>query len=187
MLTRDEATALLAQYGGEAPWTRHCLAVASAAEAVGSLVEDPRIDLDVLWAVALLHDIGRYATHDPVMHGVEGYNLLMTIGHEDAAFVCASHIAFGLTANEAVSVGLPAQDFIPRTHEHRIVPLVDFLIEGERPTTLDLRIASLRERNQDNDPFLHLLDRAHLEAASFLRKLEDEIGRSVPEVVASCE
>ena len=116
MLSRDEATALLVHYGEGLPWTRHCFAVADAAEAVGSLLEAPHeVDVDSLWSTALLHDIGRYATHDPIMHGVEGYRLLMSLRHEDAAFVCASHIVFGLYATEAVRLGLPAQDFVPMT------------------------------------------------------------------------
>lgn len=109
MLSRDEATALMIEYGEGLPWTRHCHAVANAAQAVGALLADHHmIDVDSLWSTALLHDIGRYATHDPIMHGVEGYNLLMGLGHEDAAFVCASHIVFGLRANEAAQFGLPA-------------------------------------------------------------------------------
>jgi putative nucleotidyltransferase with HDIG domain len=186
MLSRDEATALMIEYGEGLPWTRHCHAVADAAQAVGALLAHHHmIDVDSLWSTALLHDIGRYATHDPIMHGVEGYNLLMGLGHEDAAFVCASHIVFGLRANEAAQFGLPARDFVPRTSMERIVPLVDFLLEGERPTTLEVRFASLRQRNAGNDPFLEMLDRAYSKATSFLAELDSEIGRSVVDVVAS--
>jgi putative nucleotidyltransferase with HDIG domain len=185
MLSRDEATALMIEYGEGLPWTRHCHAVADAAQAVGALLADHHmIDVDSLWSTALLHDIGRYATHDPIMHGVEGYNLLMGLGHEDAAFVCASHIVFGLRANEAAQFGLPSRDFVPRTSMERIVPLVDFLLEGERPTTLEVRFASLRQRNAGNDPFLEMLDRAYSKATSFLAELDSEIGHSVVDVVA---
>ncbi|MBE0418242.1 MAG: HDIG domain-containing protein [Coriobacteriia bacterium] len=187
MLSRDEATALLVEYGEGLPWTRHCVAVADAAEAVGALLEDHHaIDVDSLWSAGLLHDIGRYATHDPIMHGVEGYNLLMDLGHPEAAFVCASHVAFGLRAGEAAQFGLPARDFIPRTPTERIVPLVDLLFEGDRPTTLEIRFASLRQRNAGNDSFLGMLDRGYGEAKSFLTHLDLEIGHSIVDVVASC-
>jgi len=186
MLSRDEAMALLVEYGEGLPWTRHCVAVADAAEAVASLLKDPRaVDVDSLWSAALLHDIGRYATHDAIMHGVEGYKLLMDLGHEDAAFVCASHIAFGLRASEAARFGLPAQDFLPRTLTERIVPLVDLLLEGDRPTTLEMRFASLRERNGGNRPFIAMLDRALSVATLFMAELDEETGRSVEQVVAS--
>ncbi len=185
MLSRDEATALMVEYGEGLPWTRHCLAVADAAQAVGALLGDHHaIDIDSLWSMALLHDIGRYVTHDPIMHGVEGYKLLMDLGHKDAAFVCASHVVFGLRESEAVHYGLPAQDFVPRTSMERIVPLVDFLFEGDQPTTLETRFASLRKRNAGNDPFLDMLDRARGAATSFLAELGSEIGHSVEDVVS---
>jgi uncharacterized protein len=125
--------------------------------------------------VALLHDIGRYVTHDPILHGVEGYHLLMRLGHEDVAFICASHVLFGLDAGDAVRFGLPGRDF---------VPLVDFLIDGDQPTTLDRRFASLRERNADNPLFLSRLNRAQEEAASFMMQVSEELGESVERVVA---
>ncbi|MBT4714560.1 MAG: HD domain-containing protein [Candidatus Marinimicrobia bacterium] len=176
----------MVEYGQGLPWTRHCHAVADAAQAVGELLTDQRaIDVDSLWSVALLHDIGRYVTHDPILHGVEGYKLLMDLCHEEAAFVCASHIGFGLLAAEAAQYGLPAQDFVPRTRLERIVPLVDFLLEGEQPTTLESRFTSLRKRNTGNDSFLEMLHRAQGEATSFLAELDAEIGCSVVEVVAT--
>jgi len=185
-LSRHEAIGLLAGYGRGAAWTKHCTAVADAAACVGSVLQERRaIDLDALWSTALLHDIGRCVTHDPIMHGVEGYNLLMKLGHQDAAFVCASHVLFGLDASDAARFGLPAQDFVPRTHEERIVPLVDFLIEGDQPTTLDRRFRALRQRNASNDLFLERLDRARCAAAAFMTQLDEETGRSVEAVVAS--
>lgn len=184
--SREEARALLARHGGDAPWTQHCYAVADAAVAVGALLGDaPAVDLDSLWSVALLHDIGRYATHDPILHGVEGYNLMMRLGHPDVAFVCASHVLFGIPEDEATLFGLPALSFEPRSTKERIVPLADFLIEGTRPTTLSLRFASLRERNGGNTAFLGRLDRAQQRATAFMAQVAEETGRSIEDVVAS--
>ena len=77
ILTRKEAMRLLAEYGREAEWTKHCFTVADAAARVGAMVAKTRtIDVAFLWSAALLHDIGRYRTHDPLLHGAEGYKLL---------------------------------------------------------------------------------------------------------------
>ena len=93
---------LLAEYGRGADWAKHCFAVADAAAKVGHILEKSRaIDCSFLWSAALLHDIGRYITHDPLLHGVEGYKLLMKLGKEKEAHVCASHILFGLNATDA--------------------------------------------------------------------------------------
>jgi hypothetical protein len=52
-------------------------------------------------------------THDPLLHGVEGYKLLSILGHEKEAYICASHILFGLSASEAIHIGLPDHDCPP--------------------------------------------------------------------------
>ena len=117
------------------------------------------------------------------MHGVEGYNLLTRLGHEQEAQVCASHILFGLEAAEAVQFGLPALDILPCKIEEQLVPLVDFMIEYDQPTTLDRRFASLRKRNAGKDFFLGKLDGAHNATESLMTELSKEIGVSIEEVV----
>jgi len=185
MLTREESMKLLSAYGQDAGWTKHCLAVAGAAARVGGVLAKHRtIEGSFLWSAALLHDIGRYITHDPLRHGVEGYKLLSELGHEKEANVCASHILFGLEATEASRLGLPDRDFMPSTIEEKLVPLVDYLIEYDQPTTLDRRFASLHKRNGDNAFFLSRLDRAQASARLFMTQIEAEIGVSVEKIVA---
>ncbi len=185
MLTRKESMGLLAEYGREAGWTRHCFAVAEAAARVGDVLAKNRpIGRSFLWSAALLHDIGRYRTHDPLLHGVEGYKLLSKLGFQNEAHVCASHILFGLNAAEASKLGLPARDFFPRTIEEKLVPLVDYLMEYDRPTTLVRRFSSLRKRNDGNAPFLNGLDRAQESARRFMTQIEEIIGESVERIVA---
>ena len=184
-LTCKESLRLLAEYGREASWTVHCFAVAEAAVRVGDVIARNRpIDCSFLWSTALLHDIGRYITHDPLLHGVEGYKLLSMLKHEKEAYVCASHILFGLNAAEALQLGLPARDFVPRTYEEKLVPLLDYLIEYDQPTTLDRRFSSLRERNDGNSFFLKGLDRAQESARLFMTQIEEEIGESLESIVA---
>ena len=186
MLTRSESHEILVKYGRGALWTKHCEAVAEAAARVGQALGERRgIDQGFLWSAALLHDIGRCVTHDPILHGVEGYRLLMELHQPEEAFVCASHILFGLDSVQAARFGLPAQDFVPQTIEARLVALVDFLLEGERPTTLSQRFVGLRNRNAGNDFFLSQLDEAYEKASSLLFELSDEMGESVEDIVAS--
>ena len=184
-LTRAEAVKLLGAYGQDAGWTRHCFAVADAAARVGAALAGKRaVDLSFLWTAALLHDIGRHITHDPLGHGVEGYKLLYGLRYEREAFVCAAHLLFGIEAAEAVQLGLPAQDFVPRSLEEKLVPLVDYLIEYDQPTTLEERFTSLRERNGGNAFFVDRLDRAQASARNFMTQIEAEIGESVERIVA---
>jgi uncharacterized protein (TIGR00295 family) len=185
MLSRQKSIDLLSKYGRGEGWTKHCLAVAEASAKVGHLLAKKRsVDYSFLWSAALLHDIGRYITHDPLLHGVEGYKLLSGLGHEKEAYVCASHILFGLNAAEAMQIGLPNRDFIPRTIEEKLVPLVDYLIEYDQPTTLDNRFSSLRKRNSGNTFFLDRLDWAQKRARIFMFQIENEIGESVEKIIA---
>ncbi len=185
-LSRETALALLDKYGQGAGWTKHCRAVADGAEAVGrALAAFHRIDIELLWTSALLHDIGRYVTHDPILHGVEGYLLLSGLGYQKHAFVCASHVLFGLHAAEASRFGLPARDFVPQTYGERIVPLVDFLVEGNRAVSLEHRFRSLRQRNRANVQFVERLDDAYTAAADFKVQLETEIGGSLEGLLES--
>jgi putative nucleotidyltransferase with HDIG domain len=188
MLSREESIRLLAEYGQGAGWTRHCHAVAEMAARVGKVLAPRRaVDAAFLWSAALLHDIGRCETHDPIRHGVAGYRLLTALGHAREAHVCAAHILFGLEAAEAAQFGLPGRDFVPEGLEEKLVALVDFLVEVDRPTTLAQRFASLRRRNTDNAFFLERLNRAQDAARRFMTGIETEMGVSVEGIVATRE
>jgi len=185
MLSRQHAIEILTASAQGAQWAKHCFAVADAAAAVGARLTPQRaVDASFLWSAALLHDIGRHVTHDPVLHGVEGYKFLSDLGHHDEAHVCASHILFGLKASEAVRVGLPRRDFVPDTIEAQLVTLADFLIEFNQPTTLERRFALLRKRNGANPFFLERLGRAHAAARSCKAQIEKEIGESLEALIA---
>ncbi|NLV25467.1 MAG: HD domain-containing protein [Deltaproteobacteria bacterium] len=180
MTSPQTAARILGHYGKGALWAMHSRAVADAALLLGqTLPPCQKVDMGSLCSMALLHDIGRCVTHDPVLHGVEGYRLLTALGHADCAFICASHVLFGLDAAEAVRFGLPEQDFLPVSMEQRLVSLADLLIEGVRPTTLERRFSSLRIRNEGNDWFLARLDKAYDKALAFRHWLEKKTTRSV--------
>ncbi|MBI5018368.1 MAG: acyl-CoA thioesterase [Deltaproteobacteria bacterium] len=81
-------------------------------------------------------------------------------------------------------VDRPSRDFMPRKTEERLVPLVDYLIEGDRPTTPISRFFSLHERNADNAFFVDRLPRACEATSSFTAEFDRESGASLEELVA---
>lgn len=185
MIAQQQAIEILTARSQGAQWTKHCFAVADAAARVGgALAPHQTIDSAFLWSASLLHDIGRHVTHDPVRHGVAGYQFLSALGHPKEARVCASHILFGLKAHEAAQFGLPACDFLPCTIEEQLITLVDFLIEFDQPTSLEKRFVSLRRRNAGNPFFLTRLDRAFASARSCMAQIEQVIGGSLESLVA---
>lgn len=115
MLCYDDALKLLYCYGGDTAWIRHCLAVSRVAKRVGEImVQRCTLDTEYLTTGALLHDIGRYKTHHPILHGVEGFRLLTSLGHDREAFICASHILYGMASAEAALYGLPPKIISPQ-------------------------------------------------------------------------
>ena len=185
MLSSADAHALLHRFGGDAAWTRHCEAVSRVAARVGALMTPKyRLDAEYLTAGALLHDIGRYKTHDPILHGVEGYRLLTSLGHHREAFICASHILCGMPRAEAFRFGLPDRDFFPLTMEQRLVPLLDSLVEFDKPTTLEQRVRSLHRRYPDDAWFLGRTEQAAAVARELLDELNLELGISLEQVAA---
>ena len=184
-MTPDTALALLETHGHGGAWMCHCRAVAEHAAVLGrALARRHPVDHAFLWRAALLHDIGRSITHDPVGHGVEGCRLLSGLGFEREAQLCASHVLFGLEASEAAQFGLPEREHLPEGLEERVITLVDFLVEHTRPTTLRQRFESLKRRNADNPFFSERLDRAQERAQAFMLWVEGEIGESVEELLA---
>lgn len=183
MIIDPKAQDVLHTYANGASWTQHCSAVANLAAYFGEIFSIKyNVDIAFLTSASLLHDIGRYRNHDPLFHGVEGYRLLSNLGFSREAYVCAAHILNGLSTKEAVHYGLPAQDFIPRSFEERLIPLVDALLESDRPTTLKKRFSSLRRRYSDNTFFISRLDKAERNVRSFMSHLNSEFDISMEHV-----
>ncbi len=180
MLSYDDAFHLLTSYGADAPWIRHCIAVSRVAEKVaGLLVSKHPVDSRLLTVGALLHDIGRCRTQHPILHGVEGFRLLSSLGHHQEAFICASHVLCGMGRAEASGHGLPEQDFYPRTLEEKLVPVIDSVVELDRPTTLEARCASINRRYRDDRQFLERFGRAADTARAFMHQVTRDFGISL--------
>ncbi len=86
-----------------------------------------------------------------------------------------------------VQYGLPEKDFIPTSLEEKLIPLIDFLVEFDKPTTLKKRFSSLRKRNIGNDYFLTKLAEAELKATSFQREINEKFGILLEDIVNNQE
>ena len=171
----QEAERLLGQYGGTSTWAGHCRAVARVAQKIAAAVAGHHTTSpERAYIFGLLHDIGRHRTHHPVRHGLEGYRLLSGNGHEREARVCVSHLLHALDPETAAAYGVLGET-LPQTLEEKIIPLADFLVEGNRPTTLDARCASLRRRYAEDQGFLERLTRSEALTRAFLHSLESRL------------
>jgi len=185
-MNENIALKLLIKYSKQKPWMKHCEAVSQLSTYYGNLFSETiDVDLEFLKAAALLHDIGRYKTHDPILHGIEGYRLLKRLGYPREAHFAASHILFGLTSKEAHQYGFPRDPLAPKDFEEKLITITDFLIEFDKATTLNSRFASLRERNSRNEYFLSRLNDAEMKANEFNREIHEQFSVCLEDMAAS--
>ncbi|MBN1538806.1 MAG: HDIG domain-containing protein [Candidatus Thermoplasmatota archaeon] len=137
---------------------------------------DRKLDIDpgVLEAGLLVHDIGRSVTHsiNHVTHGVRIARRMKL--DERLVRMIHCHIGAGLTAPEAILLGLPDEDHLPGTLMERIVCHADSLVSGRKRRTLAEAEKKLRDKgaNAGADRMLVM----H-------RELEDELGIDIDELV----
>lgn len=125
----------------------HCEAVYRKAMKMAEDFED--VDLDLIKTGAMLHDIGRSKTHG-IEHAVEGAKIAKELGYgSDVCNIIERHIGAGITAKEAVELGLPEKSYVPQTLEEKIVAHSDNLISGTEEVDIDFVVEKIR-RKVDN-------------------------------------
>lgn len=126
---------VLRQAGCSPEVIAHCCAVAFAAVELAGRVRGVAVDLELVRQGALLHDIGRSRTHG-IGHALAGVEIGRRLGLPATVLgIIERHIGAGITAAEAVRLGLPERDFLPQTPEEKLVSYADNLTKGLHPMT----------------------------------------------------
>ena len=117
------------------------------------------VDKDLIRQGALLHDIGRSKTHG-IEHAIEGVEIARRYGYsQDVLNIIERHIGAGITAEEAVKLGLPEKSYLPETLEEKIVAHADNLISGTKEVDVDFVIAKWQRTIEDsNDNIERLIE-----------------------------
>jgi uncharacterized protein len=114
----------------------HCEIVCAVAEQLLDRYR-PVLDVELVRAGSLLHDIGVYRLYDAagqldqknyLRHGVLGHALLRDLGFpESLCRFCSHHTGVGLRREDVLRQGLPlpAADYLAETDEERIVMYAD--------------------------------------------------------------
>lgn len=113
-----------------------------------SVEEHPERDLDVdielLEAGLLLHDIGRSVTHS-IAHITRGVEIARRLGLDSRIVgMIHNHIGAGVTKKEALEIGLPGEDHLPLTLMERIVCHADSLVGARKRRSLEDAVERLR-------------------------------------------
>lgn len=148
MTTRAEAIKLLEEHGCAPNVIEHCKEVASLAVEIANKAKAAghNVNPELVEVGSLLHDFGRCKTHK-IAHAVEGYRLARIEGIEpEISEIIKRHIGAGLSKEEARSLGLPEDDYFPRSLEEKIVAHADNLVKGTSRITVAERTELMRKQ-----------------------------------------
>ena len=115
----------------------HCKAVSRTAVSLAGQMKRVEVDGDLVRLGGLFHDIGRARSHD-IHHALAGVKIGRELGFPERLLsIIERHIGAGITAAEAVRLGLPRKDYLPLTPEEKIVSYADNLTKGSEPMSFE--------------------------------------------------
>jgi len=125
-----ECIRMLSEAGCKRRVIVHCCTVRTVADTMAAGMN--RADPGLVTAGALLHDIGRARDHS-IMHATVGADMARDLGlPREIVEIIRRHTGAGLDEQDAVEMGLPPGDYIPRTIEEKIVAHADNLVSDDR-------------------------------------------------------
>ena len=143
--------------------TRVAIRIANAFKAKGH-----RVDIKLVEAGALLHDLGRGQTHG-IEHGVVGGQIARKLGMPmEITQIIERHVGAGLTMDEARRNNLPRGKYVPETLEEKIVCYADKLIEGSHEVGIESTIANFAEELGADHQAIKRLKDLHSEMVSVI-------------------
>jgi uncharacterized protein len=162
--SREQAIHLLVEQKCPREVIDHCLAVTAVALDLAAKLQARgiQIDLQLVEAGALLHDLGRSQSHN-VDHGVVGSQLALKLGlPQSVVDIIKRHVGAGVTPEEAEWLGWPRDNYIPTTLEEKVVCYADKRIDHDRVAPIE-------------DEIFKLQTKGFSEAAERVRRLHAEI------------
>jgi uncharacterized protein len=161
-------TDILIKAGCPSDVVAHCRKVSGKALSLAERFRDP-VDRELVRLGGLYHDIGRARTHD-IGHALAGVEIGRTLGFSAGLLaIIERHVGAGITAAEAVRLGLPGRDFLPLTREEKLVSYADNLISGERELTYGEALDRFKRILGPDHEGVELFRRQHEEIQSWLR------------------
>ncbi len=144
---------------------KHCLKVAEVAVEIAKRVG---ADVKKVLIGALLHDIGR-CIDNSIKHGIIGAEIVKNLGFDESIQrIVKTHIGAGIDREEAKMLGLPEDDYIPKTIEEKIVCYADKIVFFDKVVPFDRVLERFKNELGENHPSIKRLIELHKE---FSRKL----------------
>ena len=152
--SREQAISLLRRNNCSPQVIIHCVAVAELSLEMAKQLKKKGVDVDLklVEAGALLHDIGRSRTNK-VDHGVVGAQIAESEGLPDAVVkIIKRHVGGGFTAEEAAQFGWSRDTYMPLSLEEKVVSYADKLVDNSKMkrVPIDFEIARLQAAGHKN-------------------------------------
>ncbi len=169
---REQAIRILIDNHCPPQVVNHCIAVANYALQIGAKLQAKGLPIDIMLVEAggLLHDIGRSQTH-AVDHSLVGSQIAQEIGlPQSIVNVIKRHVGAGITSEEAKWLGWPNDNYVPQTLEEKIVSYADKRIDHDEVVPIENEIQKLQNRG-------------YPQAAERVRNLHKEISELLGETI----
>lgn len=119
------------------------------------------VNLKLVYAGALLHDIGRSKSNG-TDHAVIGARILEELEFpSNIVRIVERHIGAGISRVEAEKMGLPPKNYFPITIEEKIVSHSDNLLDGSTEVNIDFVVEKWEKKLGKNHPSLERLKILH--------------------------
>jgi uncharacterized protein (TIGR00295 family) len=147
----QEALALHKKYQSNDRIVSHCQACAKISKMLSdkAAARGRMVNERAVVAGALLHDIGRSQVQT-VSHGYVGAGILEKEGVDSIVVeIVRRHVGAGISPEEAVALGFPPGDYIPRTLEQKIVCFADKLLDGDKARPFEEEVKRFVKKGHD--------------------------------------
>lgn len=165
----EKAISLLKDAGCSDKVIEHVIAVAEAAMSIVNEIKMP-VDKELIRLGSLLHDIGRAKSHG-IDHAVIGAEMAVELGIDERIVrIIERHIGSGIPADEARVLGLPDKDYLPLSHEEKIVAYADNLLSGSRVTSFEESLQRFKNLLGADHPAIDRFLKLHKEIEGWKRE-----------------
>lgn len=160
--SRKEVLNILKQLKVPNDIIKHSIAVCEKSLKIARRIrsEGHVVNLSILEAGTLLHDVGRIKTNG-ILHGVVGGQILRKLGIcEEVARIVETHVLGGVSPREGKNLGFPSGDFRPKTVEEKICCYADKLTKGSVYVTLEERFGYWMQKYGNTPVIMKSLENA---------------------------
>jgi uncharacterized protein len=148
--SREQAIQILKDAKCRPQIINHCIAVTDYALNLALEIHQKghTVDLPLVEAGGLLHDLGRAKNHT-VDHAVAGGQMAELLGlPEGVSRIIKRHVGAGITDEEAQLLGWPKDTYVPQSLEEKIVCYADKCVDQSGVVPIENEIARLLGDNR---------------------------------------